>query len=297
MSRNPFQPATPVAKKLKVLLYGASGSGKTLAALSFPRVALVDAEGGSDLYAGRPGIPAFSVMRTKSVVDLERTIEFIRQDNGQSFETLVIDPITVFYDVLKEATARTAKDQQLGFREWAKVNNRMTAVYNSLTSLPVHVVVVAREAIEYEGEGATLKKVGQKPDADKKLPYIFDFIVRMNADHSGSIVKSRGVDMQQNATVPHITWDVFATAAGMFSEGEQIAHQTDEEATELESADLRIKENATDFVKYWRGQGLTDSDILAALKVSRIGDYASGRKAADDAVTSYIEAQMTGKSA
>lgn len=40
---NPFQPATPVAKKLKVLFYGPSGSGKTIAALTFPRVALIDA--------------------------------------------------------------------------------------------------------------------------------------------------------------------------------------------------------------------------------------------------------------
>jgi len=36
---NPFQLATPVAKKLKILFYGSSGSGKTIAALTFPRAA------------------------------------------------------------------------------------------------------------------------------------------------------------------------------------------------------------------------------------------------------------------
>lgn len=41
---NPFQSAELTARKLKILLYGNWGTGKTFAALTFPRVALIDAE-------------------------------------------------------------------------------------------------------------------------------------------------------------------------------------------------------------------------------------------------------------
>lgn len=39
--KNPFMPAEETARKLKVLLFGDWGTGKTLAALSFPRVPVI----------------------------------------------------------------------------------------------------------------------------------------------------------------------------------------------------------------------------------------------------------------
>ena len=39
---NPFKTAEPTARKLKILLFGNWGTGKTWAALTFPRVAMID---------------------------------------------------------------------------------------------------------------------------------------------------------------------------------------------------------------------------------------------------------------
>jgi hypothetical protein len=231
---NPFQPAAKVAKKLKILIYGASGVGKTLAALTFPRPAVIDTEGGTDLYAGRDGIPAFSVLRAKSLTDVETAIKFIQADNGKTFETLIIDAITVLYDVQKDAAGKAAKkEDEMTPRDWNKVNKRMVNLYNALTNLPVHVVVVAREAELYEGEGLNLKRVGFKADMDKKGVYIFDFIVRMKADRSGEVIKSRGVNIGK--TVPAVNWDVFTQAAGMFLDGKQAQAIADDKAAELDA--------------------------------------------------------------
>ena len=145
--KNPFSTAQPVSKKLKICFFGPSGSGKTVSALTFPRVALIDAEGGSDMYAGRPGIAPFSILRTKSIQELREAISYIRTDNGRSFDTLVIDPITVFYDVQKEALSRASRTGDMTVREWTRVNGAMKAVYAELYQLPVHVVVIAREAL------------------------------------------------------------------------------------------------------------------------------------------------------
>jgi hypothetical protein len=231
---NPFQPAAKVAKKLKILIYGASGVGKTLAALTFRRPAVIDTEGGTDLYAGRDGIPTFSVLHAKSLTDVEAAIKFIQADSGKTFETLIIDAITVLYDVQKDAAGKAAKkEDEMTPRDWNKVNKRMVNLYNALTNLPVHVVVVAREAELYEGEGLNLKRVGFKADMDKKGVYIFDFIVRMKADRSGEVIKSRGVNIGK--TIPAVNWDVFTQAAGMFLDGKQAQAIADDKAAELDA--------------------------------------------------------------
>lgn len=290
--KNPFATATPIAKKIKVLLYGASGSGKTLAALSFPRVALIDAEGGADLYAGRPDVPAFAILRTKTVTELEQAIAFIREDGGKAFDTLVIDPITVIYDVLKEATAKTAKNGEIGFREWAKINSRMKSIYNSLTNLPVHVVVIAREATEYETSGGDLRKTGTKADADKAAPYVFDFVVKLNPDHSGAVIKSRGILVGDGGRVGSVNWKLFEPAANAYTNGKTITY-TDEADAATEQADEWNADVAAAFTTHWRAQSVTDQGLLDALGVSRLGEWTKGRAAADKAVQVWL----TGKAA
>ncbi len=239
MANNPFQPATKVSKKLKILIYGASGTGKTLASLTFPRPAVVDAENGTDLYAGRDGVPGFSVLRIKTFEELQRAISYIQADKGASFDTLVIDSVSVFYDVQKEAASKTSKDNELGYREWAKINNRMVYLYNALTNLPVHIVCIAREAIEYETKAGNLTKVGTKPDADKRLVYMFDFIIRMNADHSGEVIKSRGAGNLK--TMPQVNWQAFAKIADMFTSGEIVLAQDEEDAAQRDSIAFQDK--------------------------------------------------------
>lgn len=231
-----FKKATPIARRLKILLYGGSGSGKTLAALSFPRPVVVDAESGTDLYRGRPGIPEFYVMATKSVNDLENAIAEVAEDGGRSFDTLVIDPITVFYDVLKEVTARGEKTGEMNPRAWNKVNGRMNGIYNRLTNLPVHVIVISRLAIEYEGEGLNLRKVGQKPDVDKKIPYAFDFVVRMNADRTGLLEKSRGIMLPEGNLLKTVNYNAFVAAVNAFTTGETVTVPSEEEAIEQDVA-------------------------------------------------------------
>jgi hypothetical protein len=288
---DPFKPATPIAKKLKLLFYGPSGSGKTWAALTFPRVALIDAENGSDLYAGRPGIPPFSVLHAKRLSEVEQAVRFIQADGGKSYDTLVLDPVTVAYEVEKTAeSSNNTKD--LGFREWARINNRMAALYTSLTNLPAHVILIARETPEYATRGSGLERVGVKPDADKKLVYMMDFVVRFQNDHSAVVEKSRGVVLGKAGVLPKVSWADFEAVAAGFADGESVTTTDETSEAEAEADDLRRLENAQEFVRHWRAQGLTDIEMLTALNVTRISEWTQGRKKADAAVTAYVEAQL-----
>jgi hypothetical protein len=293
--RNPFVLATPVSKKLKVLFYGPSGSGKTLAALTFPKVAYINAEGGADMYAGRGGIKPFHWFSCKTITDLETALDYIEYDSGTEFETLVIDPITVFYDVLKEAGARAAKTGTLGFREWAQINNRMKAVYNRLTNLPVHVVVIGRESIEYEGTGDNLRKAGVKPDADKSLVYIFDFIVRMTPDHKGIVEKSRGMVLGNNGNLPKVGWEVFELAAKAYTTGQQQKQQSEEEAVEQQAEALKsmTEDEVKQLVSVWQSEGITIPEMLVALGgIERFSEFKGDYTAANDRIKAWQNAQL-----
>jgi len=286
--KNPFTPAEKVQKKLKVLLFGPSGSGKTLAALSFPRPAVIDSEGGTDLYAGREGIPPFQVLRAKSITELENAVKFIKYDNGKTFETLIIDPITVFYDVLKQGTERQAKNQQMGFREWAKINSRMKYLYNELTNLPVHVVVLARESIEYATKNGSLERTGVKPDADKALVYIFDFVIQMTPDHRGIVKKSRGIDLGKNGTLETVDWSTFQPIAEPYIEGDTITSESEDTAADRDATDLGNRDVAEGFARTWKDQGLSANDIMTALGVAKLSDWTAGLDAANVAVETYL---------
>lgn len=304
---NPFAPAKPVAKKLKILIYGDAGTGKTRAALTFPNVAVVDAESGTDLYAGRPDVAPFSVLRAKTMTELDAAIQFIRMDNGKSIGTLVVDPITTFFDVFREAERRTlatkkrSEDVDLGFKELARINNRMKALYSTLTGLPVHVVIIAHEAILYETDGGNLKKVGTKPDVDKNVQYMFDFVIRMNADHSGTVIKSRGMELGKNGVLKQVNWAAFEPVSLAFVQGETTRIESDDEAAQRESdaevarqliAEFEDKQVVTKFFEYWRGQGLKDAEILAALGVARASQWTGGLEVANRTVSAWIEQRV-----
>jgi len=56
--------------------------------------------------------------------------------------------------------------------------------------------------------------------------------------------------------------------------------------------DLRNEDVARRFIQRWRGQSLTNADVLAALGVSRLGEWTKGKAAADEAVNAYITAKL-----
>lgn len=181
-------------KGLKILVYGPTGVGKTLFALSFPRVIAVDSEDGYSWYEGTDKAKnLLSVLDSQSYDDLEELLDGSEDAEGK-FDTLVIDSETKIYENIQEALqsveelrasrkGRDVLDANLSVRSWGKIKQLSSRLQNAklrLASQGVNIVSVAQSADVMEDAGNNTRiKVGEKPDMAKKAPFDYDVILRL----------------------------------------------------------------------------------------------------------------------
>ena len=251
-----FQPAVKVRKRLKIVVYGDAGTGKTWFALQAKgRKAVIDTENGTDFYAGKF---EFDVVKTRLYSEVKQAIDYI-ENNPDKYDVLVIDPITNIYQTLKDAAQLNAEnrarrkrmnveDATLTFRDWGIVKNKFNSLISRLCNLPCHVVITGWLKEIYEGVGDNLKKVGSRPDADRKLEYQPDVIIRLEVDGSGNrwgiIEKDRTMTYQTGQRVKDISFNDFLGAVN--EEGVESKLQIEEDVAKAEA---EISESVLETIK------------------------------------------------
>lgn len=217
-----FEDAVRVDKKFKVSVYGAAGSGKTTFALSFPGVGVVDMERGTDWYAGREsrsGVkinPNFKVKHTgsaKDVIDLIDGLNDQFKKGNRPIETLVIDPVTMFWDAIQDAFLERLKkkskdnDAKIQLWHWKEIRAPYRRAITKLLNMPIHFVLVGRESNVFEKDDkGELIVAGTKLAGEKDTPYTSDihlhfftrphpetsentFFVRVEKDRTGLLAE------------------------------------------------------------------------------------------------------------
>jgi len=184
------------------MFFGGSGAGKTTLALKFPKPALLDLEGGADLYGGRFD---FGVLRATKCDEITAAVDWIAAHPSE-FETVIVDPITVYWDALQRKWSevfllrnRGAKGHrhefyELGPKEWMTIKADWREFLRKLLALDAHVIVTAREKPEYADTGF-MRQTGTTFDGEKSLPYLFDVVMRQYRDAEGrylaQVIKDR----------------------------------------------------------------------------------------------------------
>jgi len=179
-------------KRLKLLLFGPAGSGKTVAAIQFPNAYIIDTEKGTDNYAksiNDAGSVVYQTCNPDEIHDEIQTLLTVPHD----YRTLVIDPITMVYNACQEKWnmifakhTKNAADKEIadfGMRYWGKVKSNFKAIQRLILQLDMNVIITAHQKDVY---GGNFSKIGVSFDSMKGDDYFFDLIFRLqkNIDNS-----------------------------------------------------------------------------------------------------------------
>jgi DNA polymerase III delta prime subunit len=189
-----FKKATKSQAKARLLFSGASGSGKTTAALTVAaelgkRIAFIDTEAGSaSLYADRFD---FDVLELSPPYAPERFIEAIEAAEQAGYEVIVIDSITHEWsgpggclDIKTKMGDR--------FQDWAKVTPRHDRFIQAMMRSKAHIIATVRAKQGYSmDEKGKVQKSGMDPQQRDGIDFEFTVCWNINAAHMAEAQKDR----------------------------------------------------------------------------------------------------------
>lgn len=247
----------------KFLFYGEAGSGKTPTALSFPNIALVDADSGSNFYDLSNVVVTTSALSYK---DLEEDLDELEMDDElfDSIDTFVIDSISRLHETLGVAmnkvaerravnAGREAEAEILSFREYGKMKTYYEEFYSrtvGYAKLGKNLVYIAEQKDKTENINGEIRKVGVMPNAQKDIEFDFDVVVRTFQEESvidgkkvyspkGVVLKDRTGTFKVGDVIDKPHYDLWKDAIEKAQQGKRRAK--DEIKTVKEAAEEEIE--------------------------------------------------------
>lgn len=201
-----------IQKRLKALFYGTSGVGKTTAAISFPRVYLIDTERGAEnsQYTDKLSKNGGVIFQTTDFEDVITEVKSLLTEKHE-YKTLVIDPLTTLYnDLLDKSALKSGTD--FG-KHYVHANKQVKHLMNLLLRLDMNVIITSHAKNEY---GQNLSVLGSTFDCYKKIDYLMDLVFEISKrgkDRVGIIKKSRIEAFPDTETFP-FSYDEIANRYG-----------------------------------------------------------------------------------
>lgn len=170
----------PQDHKIKALIYGPAGSGKTVFAGTAKKVLFASAEGGLLSIADKE--PDFK--EVKSLRDLVEIHSYLSNEEHE-YETVVIDSITEINEIIKmEIERRTGHSLQL--QDWGDLSKKIRDIFRKFRDLPMNVILVAQES--YVTDEDKIRKVvpSLNGKAATEIAYFMDIVGYMHVEADGS---------------------------------------------------------------------------------------------------------------
>lgn len=198
---SPFLMGARAGRRLKLLLWGDSGAGKTTLALRFPGCVVIDLEGGTELYGGAF---TFDVLKATTADETMAAVDWLLV-NPHEYRTLIIDPITVYWDALqakwdviflqrnKGGKGHHGEFYEKQPKDWVTLKAAFKEFIRKLIALDMNVIVTARQKAQYADSGF-MRVVGETFDGEKSLPYLFDTILHLYRDDTGRFMAANMKD-------------------------------------------------------------------------------------------------------
>lgn len=182
----------------KFLAYGETGSGKSIFALTFPRVACIDSETGVAHYEGKDitinnGNTYNNLVLVDNTSDLDELEDdldlFLSGEYDGKIDALSIDSETKFYGTMQvgaqEVEENRARkkggdedDANISQRSWGRIkilNLKLQQAKIDLSSKGVHIVSIAQAVDLRDKKGENV--IGVKPDMHKSVKFDYDTVL------------------------------------------------------------------------------------------------------------------------
>jgi hypothetical protein len=277
-----------------VLLFGASGVGKTVFSTQFPDVYFIDSEGGATqpeyrqrlhdsgaLYLGPDdGAASFEV-----VLDQVRALATQRHDR----RTLVIDSITKLFanEIAREAErlSDAGKKNEFGADKKPAVG-QMRQLVSWLARINMNVVLIAGEVAEW-GKDSTGERtqIGSTFDCWPRLEYELDLavnVIKAGPKRLGRIRKSRLAAFPQGDTF-EFSYDEFSNRIGadvIEAASEPVLCATLEQLTEITRLLDVVKLDEGTVEKWLAAANVSAWDEMPEERAGKAIEYLKGRIAA-----------------
>jgi len=179
-------------RKLKLLIYGGTGTWKTRSALQMPKPAVIDMEKGTIHYTEEFD---FESSVTTDIRKVHKAVEEIVND-PQDFKTIVLDSASMYWDFLQETHLKRLRVKKgdstytLQPLDYKAIKADTKSISTKLLDVDLNVVVTARDKVEYSSDtssGDFMKVIGTKPECPKDWPFIFDTVIELTKHRDGRI--------------------------------------------------------------------------------------------------------------
>lgn len=174
------QKPTSIEKRMKALLFGKPGAGKTTAAIQFPKPYLIDTERGAvnDEYVEMLERAGGMYYFTTAYDDVVGAVTELLTEKHE-FRTLIIDPLSVIYhDMLDSSAEKNGTDFGKHKQE---PDRKIKRLLNLLLRLDMNVIITSHAKDNWvrskDAKGKDIATTdGITFDCYPKLDYLFDLV-------------------------------------------------------------------------------------------------------------------------
>jgi hypothetical protein len=240
-----------VRKKMKVLVYGQPGTGKSYFISTLPKVYHIDTERGAEnsIYTENLDRAGGLYFHTTDFEDMISDVTALLTTPDHGMLWLGIDPLTTVYnEALDKETQRLAgistdpncTGDEFGRNKKAP-DRRVRHLLNLLLRLDMNVVISAHAKAKWRRIGEKVQEDGQTFDCFQKLDYLFDLVLevqRRGTDRIAVVRKTRIAGFPDGDTFP-LSYDEIASRYGQ--ELIEAAAKTEELATAEQILEVRSR--------------------------------------------------------
>ena len=256
------QPDDVKPGKIKGMIFGASGYGKTWFSLTFPKPYYIDTEGGADLghYQDRLKRAGGAYLGVKDgSLSFETIIDQMKAlaEEKHEFKTLIIDSVTKLYQ-----TAISNEAERLGEKDAFGASKKpaiagMRRLVNWASKLDMNIWLIAHETSEWGVDKNGMRsEIGKMADVWEKLQYELDLnlqVFKRGPARIAMVRKSRLLGFPDGDQFP-LEYDEFAKRYGkdyIESATTQIIFAGKEQVEEIQRLLSVVKVSEEEINKVW----------------------------------------------